>query len=137
MNAEEIVDKLLSLKDKADHDPQVQDFLSKAALPANLEYVKPEKSGRRAGFFRRIPARNSPKQLQHRLNFSRVAYDKFGIKGTTVLKDERIISNVARAIGEELRGTGCTRDLKMMEKNRLIQVLKSQKTIIRVRTAWI
>lgn len=138
MNTEEIAVRLLLLKDRADHDPHAQDYLSKAELPENVEYVKPEQTGRRGGYFRRKPARDSLKQIQHRLNFSKVAYDQFGIKGTSVLKDGRVVSKAARAIGDELRGTGGIRDLKMEAKERLIQVLKSHKAItIRVRSSWI
>ncbi len=137
MNEEEIAEKLLLLKDRADHDPHMQDYLGKAALPANLEYVRPEISGRRQGYFRRRPARDSLKQVEHRLNFSTIAYHKFGTKGTTVLNDGRVISKAARAIGNELRGTGSTRDPIIKEKERLIRVLKSQKTIKRVQAPWI
>lgn len=137
MNAEEIAVRLLALKDKADHDPQVQDYLSKAELPESLEYVKPEQTGRRGGYFRRKPARNSPKQVEHRLRFSTVAYDHFGVRGTSALSDGSRISKAARAIGNKLRGTGSLQDPRMKEKERLIQVLKSQKTTIRVSASWI
>lgn len=137
MNAEEIAVRLLALKDRADHDPQVQDYLSKVELPQNLEYVKPDQTGRRGGYFRRKPRRDSVRQLKHKLNFSMVACDQFGIKGTTILNDGRIISKAARAIGNELRGTGSIQDPKMEAKERLIKVLKSHKTIIRVWKSWV
>ncbi len=137
MNAEEIVEKLLSLKDRADHDPRVQDYLSKAALPAELEYVRPEKSGRRAGYFRRRPGRDSPKQLQHKLKFSTVAYHQFGTKGTAVCNDGRVISRAAEMIGNELRGTG-SKDPKEKERENLIKILRSGEVTRRiVQLSWI
>jgi hypothetical protein len=137
MNAEEIADKLLSLKNKADHDPQVQNYLSKAALPANLEYVKPERSGRRAGYFRRKPGRDSLKQLKHRLRFSEIAHSRFGIKGTIPLKDGRRISKVAELIGNELRETG-NNDQTEKERENLIKILRSGEVTRRiVQLSWI
>jgi len=138
MNVEEITDKLLALKKKADHDPLVQDYLSKAALPAELEYVRPEKSGRRAGYFRRRPGRDSPKQVQHKLKFSRVAYHQFGTKGTAVCNDGRVISRAAEMIGNELRGIGSDNDPKVKEREKLIQMLEAKETTAkRIHASWI
>ncbi len=136
MNVEAIVDQLLALKQRADHDLQVQDYLSKAELPEGLEYVKPELTGRRGGYFRKKPGRDSSKQLEHRLKFANVASTYFGKKGVTVLNDGRVITKAAEAIGDDLRGTGIIR--RERERDKLIQMLKSEETTAkRVHASWI
>lgn len=138
MNHQEIAERLLEMKERADYDPLVAEYLSKAELPENLEYVRPEQTGRRGGYFRKKPRRDSLKQLKHRVKFSKTAYDQFGTKGTAVLKDGRTIAKIAEIIGDELRGTGVTKDPKEKERERLIKILESKETTTkRVQASWI
>lgn len=138
MNHQEIAEKLLQMKKRADVDPRMAEYLSKTELPENLEYVKPEQTGRRGGYFRRKPSRDSPKQIQHRIDFSKVAYGLFGEQGVTPLEDGRIISKIAIAIGDKLRGFGSTKDPKEKERERLKQMLESKETTAkRIQASWI
>ncbi len=136
MNHQEIVEKLLQMKKRADIDPLMADYLSKTELPENLEYVRPEQTGRRGGYFRKKPLRDSPKQRKHRLRFSISAYDLFDTKGTITLKDGRQISNFAQTLGDALSGTGNTKDPIEKEKEKLIKILTSG-TARKVQKAWI
>ncbi|VVB91395.1 Uncharacterised protein [uncultured archaeon] len=138
MNTQKIADELILLKEKADRDILIQKYLSRAEIPGNVEYVRPERSGRRKGYFRRRPARNSLKQVEHRLKFSTVAYNQFNTKGVEVLNDGRIISKAAKSIGNELRGTGSTMDAKEKEREKLIQMIEPKEaTAKKIKLSWI
>jgi len=72
----------------------------------NYEWVAPEASGRRGGYWRRIPyTRMDPTKAQvaHRLHFSRIAALTRGLKGTEILSDGRELSRSALLIGELLQ----------------------------------
>lgn len=74
----------------------------------NFEWVQPEASGRRGGYWRRIPSnRTSPTeaQVQHRLRFGEVAGTTRGLKGVELLPDDREVSRSAITLGNMLRET--------------------------------
>jgi len=70
------------------------------------EWVRPEASGRRGGYWRKIPAtRKNPTygQRLHRLRFSEAAMSTRGLYGTTKLADSREVSKSALTLGNILR----------------------------------
>lgn len=79
------------------------------------EWVSPEASGRRGGYWRKIPdTRTNPTvaQAQHRLKFAEVAVDTRGLCGTVPTSDGRQVSKSAVALGEILRSDElCSADI--------------------------
>lgn len=72
----------------------------------DYEWVQPETSGRRSGYWRRISGnREDPSEAQakHRLHFARIAAATRGLKGVEKLTDGREVSRSALLIGTLLQ----------------------------------
>lgn len=70
------------------------------------EWVQPETSGRRGGYWRRIPSnRNSPTeaQIHHRIRFGEAAGTTRGLNGVELLPDGREVSRSAITLGNMMR----------------------------------
>jgi hypothetical protein len=134
MSNAEIARKLIALKDQAENDPIMQNYLKMSNLPEDIEYVRG--SHRQRGYYRRkaktIDA-PTPRQVLHRLRFSMAATDNYGETGTTPLPDSRVVSNTALLLGDKLRGS--PKDKKEEEIEKLSGMIDTQNTI-KVRAPW-
>ncbi len=104
----DIANRLEHLREKADKDPLIRNYLKIINKPEGIEYVSPEKSGRRTGYFRKRPCtRECPtlKQALHRLKFSSTAAETYGSTGTVLIEDDRRISLSAKLLGDKLKRT--------------------------------
>ncbi len=78
------------------------------------EWVQPEASGRRGGYWRKIPDNRehpSYRQAAHRLHFSRIASLTRGLTGTKQLSDGREVSRSALLIGALLQRSNKEEDI--------------------------
>lgn len=122
---------LVTLAERAENNPMLQETLKKLELPAPynvLEYIKP---GNRRGYWGRIPyTREHPsaRQLQARLNFSEINYSLFGTKGTVERPDGTRIGLVNLLAGKIMRSCKVVSEEEKANRQR-------QKSIERIATA--
>lgn len=133
MSNREIARKLIALKDGAENNQVLQNYLRISNL-GDLEYVRG--SHRQRGYYRRNSKTRdapTPRQALHRLSFSLAAANNYNKTGTTLLPDGRVVSNTAILLGDRLRAS--PKDKKQEEIEKLSRMLCSQNTI-KVKVPW-
>lgn len=129
----DIAEYLNTLVDQAERDKFLQEILGMGfKYPFNcLEYVRPSRHSK--GYIRKKPSTyTNPTEAQGkaRLRFGKTAYSLYGLKGTTETPDKRIISRIAREVGNRVKGSEF-KDSTPIQIMRLRRVLKGiEKKII-------
>lgn len=141
MSNDGLARRLVALKDIAEKDQIIENYLRIADLPRNLEYVRASK--RQKAYYRRRPCSRDnpgPGQVAHRLEFSIIATENFGKKGKVTMPDGREISRTAYLVGKKLKKAvqeGPEQDKEVIKLTKIMNAARTENhTAKTIGTPW-